>query len=82
MFNRILSFLSIQSGSRKVAKERLQLILIQDRLNIYILEGLRTELIKLLSKYFGINDKELKIELIQKDEKISLITNVPINSNW
>jgi len=80
VFNRILKFLNSQPKSKTIAKNRLQLILIQDRLGIdaNTLEILRSDLISLLSKYFEINDNNLEIELLREKEQIAFVANVPI----
>ena len=80
-FNRVLKFLSSQPKSKTIAKNRLQLILIQDRLgiNACVLETLRSDLISLLSKYFEIiNDSEVEIKLLRGKKQIAFVANASI----
>ena len=83
MFNRALKFFGYNvSKSKNDAKSRLQVILIQDRLaiNVYALKALRSDLAKLLSKYFEIDDEEIEIELLQEKRQLAFVANVPISN--
>ena len=47
------------SSSKQVAKERLRLVLVHDRVNVSpnLLEALKEDLLEVISKYMEINDK-------------------------
>lgn len=80
MFNQILKFFGSQPKSKTVAKNRLQLILIQDRLGLEAskLDNLRADLISILSKYFEIDNSKVKIKLLKEEEKFAFVANAPI----
>jgi cell division topological specificity factor len=81
MFGRISKFFN-RPKSKTIAKNRLQLILIQDKMgtNAPALEALRTDLISLLSRYFEINDSEVEIDLLREKEQMAFVANVPITN--
>ena len=72
--------------SRDVAKQRLKLVLINDRtgLSPKTLEELRVEILKVISKYIEIDEKSLDIQMTNtksEDGKTivpALIANIPI----
>jgi len=72
--------------SKDIAKERLKLVLINDRtgLSPKLLDELRVEIIKVISKYLEIDEKSLDIQMTNtksEDGKTvvpALIANIPI----
>lgn len=79
MFNRILKFFGAEPDSRTTAKNRLQLILVQDRMGLEAskLDDFRSDLISLVSQYFEINDSKVEIDLLREKEEYALVANVP-----
>lgn len=77
-----------QSSSGSVAKDRLKLVLVHDRVNCssQILEMLKTDIIKVISNYMEIDEEELDIQITQteSDDKKGtvpvLYANIPIKS--
>ncbi len=69
-----------QAGSKDVAKERLRLVLISDRANItpQMLENLKEDLIKIISKYIEIDVKGLEIFLEREDTQVALTASMPV----
>lgn len=73
-----------KSGS--VAKDRLQLVLIHDRLNCSdeIINNMREDILAVISKYVEIDmeEFELQIDKVNDGEKVSpvLCANIPIKS--
>lgn len=67
-------------GSKGVAKERLQLVLIHDRADISpdILEKLRKDLIQTIGKYLDIDDKRIELEIEREDCSVALVANIPL----
>ncbi len=63
----ILSFFKKKSSSKQIAKDRLKLVLIHDRVNCstQVLEMLKTDIIKLISNYMEIDEEELDIQISQ-----------------
>ena len=74
--------------SGRVAKDRLKLVLVHDRVNCssQVLEMLKTDIIKVISNYMEIDDEELDIQITQteSDDKNGtvpvLYANIPIKS--
>jgi len=69
-----------QSPSKSVAKERLRLVLLHDRTSIppHVIEALREDLIKCISKYMEIDESNLDVSLADSDESVALVANIPI----
>lgn len=80
----VLDFLNRLFGSSepsgKVAKQRLQLVLVQDRLNLspQMLVLLREDLIGVISKYLEIEEDGLDVSLDRSEEQVALVANIPI----
>ena len=74
-----------KENSKEDAKNRLKLVLIQDRamLPSGMLESMKDDILKVLSKYVEIEKSKLNIEVCPYDEdprKIALVANIPIVS--
>jgi len=72
-----------KENSKDDAKNRLKLVLIQDRamLPSGVLENMKDDILKVLSKYVEIEKSRLNIEVCPYDDdprKIALIANIPI----
>ena len=72
-----------KENSKEEAKNRLKLVLIQDRamLPSGVLENMKDDILKVLSKYVEIEKSKLNIEVCPYDEdprKIALVANIPI----
>ena len=81
----IITNLFKKENSKDDAKNRLKLVLIQDRamLPSGVLENMKDDILKVLSKYVEIEKSKLNIEVCPYDEdprKISLVANIPIVS--
>lgn len=79
----IITNLFKKENSKEDAKNRLKLVLIQDRamLPSGVLENMKDDILKVLSKYVEIEKSKLNIEICPYDEdprKIALVTNIPI----
>ena len=76
------------TASKNVAKDRLKLVLVHDRVNCssQVLEMLKTDIIKVISNYMEIDEEELDIQITQtqSDDKKGtvpvLYANIPIKS--
>ena len=73
-------FRSERSG--KVAKRRLQMVLIQDRANVSpeIMERIRDEIIQVISKYMVIDKADMEISLENVDDTVALVANIPVQN--
>ena len=79
----IITNLFKKENSKEDAKNRLKLVLIQDRamLPSGVLENMKDDILKVLSKYVEIEKSKLNIEICPSDEdprKIALVANIPI----
>jgi len=66
-------------SSGSTAKERLQFVLIHDRMNIppEKLEAMKREILEVISKYVSIDDEHVDIALQQRDRNSLLIAEIP-----
>ena len=79
----IITNLFKKENSKEDAKNRLKLVLIQDRamLPSGVLENMKDDILKVLSKYVEIEKSKLNIEVCPYDDdprKIALVSNIPI----
>lgn len=68
------------SNSKTVAKERLRLVLVHDRMNVspQLLEALKEDLIKVITHYMEIDESALEVSLNQEDNSVALMANIPV----
>ena len=73
---------AFQRKSGSVAKSRLQLVLIQDRLNTTpeMLEMLKSDIMKVLSNYMELDEDDLEIDMDSGADGPALVANIPIKS--
>ena len=78
------SLLSIfkKEKSGKVAKKRLQMVLIQDRASVSpeVMEKLRDDIIKVISRYMVINQSDMEISLENVEDSVALVANIPVQN--
>ncbi|MFQ5611057.1 MAG: cell division topological specificity factor MinE [Anaerolineae bacterium] len=67
-------------SSRDLAKERLQLVLVQDRVNLSPakMQLLKGDLIEVISKYVEIDRDGIEISLDRRARESVLIANIPV----
>src|SRR5215207_5318861 len=68
-------------GSSSKAKERLQFVLVHDRMNLppERLEAMKQEILAVISKYVSVDDKNVDIALQQRDRDSLLIAEIPFS---
>lgn len=68
------------AASKKVAKERLRLVLFHDRADMspQIMQALKEDLIKVISEYMDIDQSGLEVSLSSESEGIALVCNIPV----
>ncbi len=83
----LFGFLNKKPSSKDLAKDRLKLVLIHDRVNCgsQVLEMLKNDIIKVISNYMEIDEDELDIQISQTDQGQNgpvpvLYANIPIKS--
>ena len=84
----LFGFFSKKNSSKNIAKERLKLVLVHDRVNCstQMLEMLKNDIIKVISNYIEIDQEELDIQITQAPLEGDgrnvpvLYANIPIRS--
>ena len=66
--------------SHATAKNRLQMVLVQDRsgMSSQDMENFKKELLDVISKYFTIESQSLQVEWDRSDNETALVINTPI----
>lgn len=84
MFDSIKNMLfgSSKESSKDIAKTRLKFVLIHDRANVSpeVMESLKNDIIKVISKYMEIDRNAMNISLANEDNSVALVANIPINN--
>jgi cell division topological specificity factor len=70
----------VEPTSREIAKDRLRLVLVQDRVNLSSekMNELKDDLIKVISKYVEIDRDGIEISLTQSARQSRLTANIPV----
>ena len=81
MLDSLLSMFK-KEKSGKVAKKRLQMVLIQDRACVSpeVMEKLRDDIIQVISKYMVINKSDMEISLENVEDSVALVANIPVQN--
>jgi cell division topological specificity factor len=68
------------SGSKDIAKERLRLVLVHDRVNVspQFIEMLKEDIVRSISCYMEIDEKSMEVNLASSNSSVALIANIPI----
>jgi cell division topological specificity factor len=79
----MLSFLRRFLGDKQsgqIAHKRMQFVLMHDRVDITpeIMEAVKNDIIKVLSRYMEIDNKSIKVDLEKGGDFMALISNVQI----
>lgn len=69
-----------QESSKKIAKDRLQFILIQDRIKLspQQMQSMKQELLNVLVKYLDVDSGNIKMDVDRHDGMMALVANFPI----
>ncbi|HHV72774.1 MAG TPA: cell division topological specificity factor MinE [Clostridia bacterium] len=80
MIDFIARFFKKDKQSKDLAKERLQLVLIHDRINLppYLLEQMKEELIGVIKRFTEIDEEALDIGIESSDRTVTLVANIPL----
>ena len=81
MLDSLLSMFK-KEKSGKVAKKRLQMVLIQYRASVSpeVMEKLRDDIIQVISKYMVINKSDMEISLENVEDSVALVANIPVQN--
>lgn len=82
MLDALMKIFGKKEKSGKIARDRLKVVLIHDRANISpeVMENLKNDIIKVISKYMDINKEDMDISLADDDDSVALVANIPVNS--
>jgi len=66
--------------SKKVAKDRLRLVLVHDRANVspQLLEDMKGDLIKVISSYLDIDESGLEVSFNREAQSVALVASIPV----
>lgn len=80
MFDLFARVFGREDASKDVAKERLRLVLVHDRASLspQVLDDLKTDLLRVISKYLDIDQEGFQVEFSRHDESMALVANIPI----
>ncbi len=80
MIKNLTSLLFGKSHSNRTAKNRLQMVLVQDRsgLTSTEMELFKKDLLDVISKYFSIETKDVDVEWKRSDNETALVINTPV----
>jgi cell division topological specificity factor len=80
----LLKLFSSRHSSKNIAKERLQLILINDRAGVSpeLLEAIKEDILKVISKYVEIDCEEIEVKMTKTQQSEggspALVASIPI----
>ena len=69
-----------EKSSQQIAHDRLKVVLIHDRANVSpeVMDHLKDDIIKVISNYMEINQKDMEISLANDDDSVALVANIPV----
>lgn len=79
MLNAIRRFFG-EKPSSQVAKRRMQVVLMHDRMDIApdLMESLKNDILAVLSRYMEIDQKSIQVDLEQGKDYTALVSNVQV----
>ena len=81
MLDSLLSMFK-KEKSGKVAKKRLQMVLIQDRASVSpeVMEKPRDDITQVIPKYMVTNKSDMEISLENVEDSVALVANIPVQN--
>ena len=82
MLNAVMKKFFKKGNSKDTAKKRLRFALVYDRLEVSddMLQNMQTEIVDVISRYFVIDRKQIKLDITRQDDLSALVLNTPILS--
>ncbi|MFW5962287.1 MAG: cell division topological specificity factor MinE [bacterium] len=70
-----------EDDSKDIAKQRLQFVLVQDRIKLspQQTKDLKRDLLEVISKYIDIDDQNIEMEINRKEDMMALLANFPVH---
>jgi len=67
-------------SSRDTAKNRLRLVLVQDRATLSpgLMEQLKTDLIEVITRYLDIDESNMRVEFDNSDASVAIVASIPV----
>lgn len=81
MWSRLITWWrKTRDASKEIAKERLKLVLVHDRVSVspQLIERMKEDMIRVISEYMEIRQDEIEIQLSRSDGSVSLTANIPV----
>lgn len=81
MWSRLIAWWEkTRDASKEIAKERLKLVLVHDRVSVspQLIERMKEDMIRVISEYMEIRQDEIEIQLSRSDGSVSLTANIPV----
>lgn len=81
MWSRLITWWQkTRDASKEIAKERLKLVLVHDRVSVspQLIERMKEDMIRVISEYMEIRQDEIEIQLSRSDGSVSLTANIPV----
>ena len=65
----IFGFMKRSGDSKKVAKDRLKLVLVNDRMNMQLIDDIKYDIIKVMKNYMDIDEENFSVSIVHKANK-------------
>lgn len=80
LFKKLFRKNAASGHSKDAAKERLRLVLVQDRMNISSesLEGLKNDLIDVIDRHLDIDKNAMDVSFCREGDSVAIIANIPV----
>ena len=81
MMEALMKIFGKKEPSGKVARNRLKVVLVHDRINISpeIMENMRNDIVKVISRYVDIDMNAMEMSLANDDDSVALVANIPVS---
>lgn len=82
MLNALMKLFGKKEPSGKVARDRLKVVLIDDRASVSpeVMEHLRHDILDVVGRYLDINPEEMDISLANDEDSVALVANIPVTN--
>ncbi|MBD3182814.1 cell division topological specificity factor MinE [Candidatus Poribacteria bacterium] len=76
----LTKWLRKKEDSKEIGKNRLQLILIDDRLGVSheTLDSIKDDIFTVISKYFDVSEDDVEMNLQKEDGSVALVASIPV----
>ncbi|MDR3353448.1 MAG: cell division topological specificity factor MinE [Synergistaceae bacterium] len=73
-------FFGKEEGSGKTAKDRIIMVLMQDRADISpeLMENMKRDIIAVIKNYVDIDEERIELDLEKENTSVALVANIPV----